>query len=128
MKLNIILCFIHFVFIIYFPNEVNSCSSYEIIKGKNNITDTNAILELINYFNNFNDKSQSEDIMTLIFQFISKYTNIVEAKMIDPLWDCIRSIDFEGESKKNFLGIIGFSGKGVSDLGLEEECLRNEYI
>ena len=125
MKLNIILFFISFFLIFHFPNEVNSCSIYEIIKNdKNNITDINTILELIH---KLKYKDASGKIMELIFQFIINYTNI-KAEKGESLLNCLGSIDFEKGGSQNYYGIIGFSGKGVSDFGLEEECLRNDFV
>ena len=126
MKINLILFFISFLLIFYCPNEVNSYSLYEIIKNdKNNITDINTILELIH---NFKKEDPSQKIFELIFKFIENYTNIVEKSKATALFDCLGSINFENKGSQNYYGLIGFSGKGVSDLGLEEECLRNDYI
>ena len=48
--------------------------------------------------------------------------------MIPEVFTCISSISQETRGFKNYFSLIGFSGKGLSDLGLEEECLRNRYI
>ena len=109
----------------------NSLFSHEI---KNNILD-----ERLNYSINNNDfykginnlkfKSSSE-IIQAISEFIEHNTNTLEAKMGGEFWNCLLSFINNNKTGDflNYLGLIGFSGKGVSDLGLEEECLKYHYI
>ena len=105
MKLNIILFIIHFLLLFYFPNKVNS--------------------NLINEIN----KNTEFDIIVAILNFLNEHTNIKDYYDLGgDLSRCITSVKSTVRGRPNYFGLIGFSGKGVSDLGLEEECIRNNYI
>ena len=105
MKLNIILFIIHFLLLFYFPNRVNS--------------------NLINEIN----KNTEFDIIVAILNFLNEHTNIKDYYDLGrDLSRCIISVNSTVRGRPNYFGLIGFSGKGVSDLGLEEECIRNNYI
>ena len=120
MKLNLLFIFIQLL------NIVTNINLNEKKNNTNNDSEFNLLLEK---FNSLKVNGTEEEIFILIFKFIQYYTNTIEAKMAGSFFECLASIiSNETNGFKNYLGLAGFSGKGISDLGLEEECLRNNFI
>ena len=120
MKLNLLFIFIQFL------NIVTNINLNEIKNNTNNDSEFNSLLEK---FKSLKVSGTEEDIATAIFHFLEIYTNTIQAKMAYNFFQCLESINSnETNGFKNYLGLAGFSGKGISDLGLEEECLSNNFI
>ena len=118
-----------FKFFVFFQNpyRIINCHFDELIKHRRqkNI-DTNYIPE--NIYNN-NLKDGRDDILVAIARFIEKNTNTIKGGMSPYFFSCLFSIILEKYGNyESYLGMAAFSGKGLSDLGLQEECLRNNYI
>ena len=122
LKLNIF--FFFFLFTSLFSNEIKTNLLEEILKKRLE----NNYYYFYKGFNNFYLKG-GEEIITYIFQFLAEHTNIIPSRMAEEVWKCFGSLTDEKTGDfTNYLGLIAFSGKGVSDLGLEEECLKNNYV
>ena len=77
---------------------------------------------------NLDLKDSKEDLISIISEFINEHTNIV-GNLSGEFINCILDIlNGEIEGIKNYLSMFGFSGKGLSDLGLIDECLRNNLL
>ena len=105
--------------------------TYEMSDNIYNLFYRNIKNENIN-FNTFFKNSQFQKggidyIIGNISLFIVEHTNVLKAQRSQDYLNCIRSLNETTGDFVNYLGMIAFSGKGVSDLGLEEECLRNNY-
>ena len=105
--------------------------TYEMSDNIYNLFYRNIKNENIN-FNSFFKNSQFQKggidyIIGNISLFIVEHTNVLKAQRSQDYLNCIRSLNETTGDFVNYLGMIAFSGKGVSDLGLEEECLRNNY-
>ena len=59
--------------------------------------------------------------------FIYKYTNLALSKKMTELYTCIDEVDKNDSNTNNYLNIMAYSGKDISDLGLEDECLRADF-
>ena len=125
-KINFLFFFQFFLFF-QNPYRIINCYIDEIIKyGRENPIDIHNILQNIN---NNQLKDGIDDIAVDIFRFVEQNTNIIKAGMSPDFFDCFHSIVAEKTGDfMNYLAMAAFSGKGISDLGLEEECLRNNYI
>ena len=56
---------------------------------------------------------------------INKYTNLGRANKGAELWKCVKGLAGEKKNRSMYLNILAYSGKDISDLGLEDECLRD---
>ena len=114
----IILIFINIFELIHSNYEFDSKLLYEmsnIIENENNFK-----LFPGNLFN----ENPFAELLEIISKFIIEYTNImgnVPGEFITCLSDVI-------EEQRNYLSMFGFSGKGLSDLGLIDECLNNNLL
>ena len=127
--------YLKLLFLLYYTNciipplfnyKTTNSPLIEIIrKSKKNNTD---IKDILNQIDNINLSDTIEDLSALFFQFIDNYTNWRKENMFPHIIGCLSSLDDKTGDNPNYLGFIGFSGKGISDLGLEEECLRNNFI
>ena len=127
--------YLKLLFLLYYTNciipplfnykSTNSPLIEIIRKSKKNNTD---IKDILNQIDNINLSDTIEDLSALFFQFIDNYTNWRKENMFPHIIGCLSSLDDKTGDNPNYLGFIGFSGKGISDLGLEEECLRNNFI
>lgn len=123
-KLKIFLLLILYnVFFTYEMSDNIYTLLYESSKNKS--------VNLKEFLQNFNNLQYIgdgiNDIFATIINFILNYTNVIKANRSKDVINCISSLGDKTEDITNYLGMIAFSGKGVSDLGLEEECLRNNY-
>ena len=102
----------------------------------NNIDDLNSTNFYKNLFQNIlnyylgkhNLTDEDSDFMNEIIDFINTYTNVMQARMFEELYACAMSIVFDRtRDSLNYLTLVGYSGKDLSDLGLQEECLRYNF-
>ena len=121
MKLNKIF------FIIQLLNIITIIKPYIHFKYTNNNSQINSLLDQLI---NLKFKNGIGDIAVALSTFIMNYTDILEQKMSGSFLKCLFSIIKEDTNNNSrvYLGLAGYSGKGISDLGLEEECLRNNFI
>ena len=60
-----------------------------------------------------------------LFVSINKFTNLGKANKGSELLTCVNELRGEKKNKPIYLNILAYSGKDISDLGLEDECLRD---
>ena len=83
---------------------------------------------LNNYLDKNNLNNEDTDFMNKVIEFINTYTNVMQARMFEELYACAMSVVFDRtHNSPNYLTIIGYSGKDLSDLGLQDECLRYNF-
>ena len=66
-------------------------------------------------------------IIEKIFNFININTNVTQANKFNELFMCANSMIDDSRGNKNYLNTLAYSGKDLTDLGLEEECLRSNF-
>ena len=77
------------------------------------------------FINNYHG---DKDLISQIIKFFQENTNVTQAHMGVEALKCAWSIVNESiNDHPNYLNILGFSGKDLSDLGLEEECLGYNF-
>ena len=76
-----------------------------------------------------NDDGDDEfDFIIEILNFINDHTNISQAKNFGDLYHCGYSLFNESTNYyHNYLISLAFSGKDLSDFGMEQECLRADF-
>ena len=121
----------YILFSIFFNLLVFIHSNYEsreklLYEISNTIETENNLKIIIKNF--FNLKDEEEELPDIIMEFVNNYTNI-KGDLFTEFQECLKDLT-EGENHgvKNFLSMIGFSGKGLSDLGLIEECVNNDLL
>ena len=121
----------YILFSIFFNLLVFIHSNYEsreklLYEISNTIETENNLKIIIKNF--FNLKDEEEELPDIIMEFVNNYTNI-KGDLFTEFQECLKDLT-EGEKYgvKNFLSMIGFSGKGLSDLGLIEECVNNDLL
>ena len=99
--------------------HISSFSVDETIENSivKNIVEKNII------FNELNE----DNLYVLILEFFFNNTYVIEEDMVFELFRCLSSFHTETVFLQQFIQVLGYSGKSLSDLGLEEECLRNHY-
>ena len=127
MKLNF------FIFTLFNLLKVFKTIEFDLIKNsnleyENNIYYNEYYHNIKDYF--FGNQILSEgkwDLIVKIFYFIKQHTN--SSNLIDEeLVKCALSIlNEKTKNTSNYLITLGYSGKDFSDLGLEHECLRNNF-
>lgn len=106
-------------------NQLNSKNDEEFNNINNNI--------FKNYFENSYGLYEKPEIhldLEYIIQLsilVYKYTNLEIANKMPELETCVNEVNGDKNGTKNYLNIVAYSGKDISDLGLEDECLRADF-
>ena len=112
---------------IIFTSEINKTSVFDIIKQA--IINNTDFKDVLDQMENLEFKDNIDDIIVILMKFVEEHTNILNKGMSPHLMRCLNSLREEKTGQlDNYLGLVAFSGKGISDLGLEEECLKNDFV
>ena len=74
-----------------------------------------------------NNEENDQDFYSFVVQFFLNNTNLEDEKMYEEFLDCLFSFYKKAVFLQQYIQVLGYSGKTLSDLGLEEECLRNNF-
>ena len=125
IKLNLFLFLLSLLVKSISSNELNTNLLYNIINENN---DNYLKMILNNYFNLNIKEDGREEIVHIVSKFISENTSLLSIPE-NGFFECATELIYGETSRyKNYLNFLAFSGKGISDLGLEEECIKNGFI
>ena len=128
---------IKFIIFILFKLVSLNTDIFELFNQLNNKRDEELNNIKINFFKNYFENSYGlyeineirwdYEYIIQLATLIYKYTNLEKANKIPELQQCINELNGDKDGTKNYLNIIAYSGKDISDLGLEDECLRADF-
>ena len=122
MTMNFFVVFINLYIIIIYFNKINTSLLDNAIMNNKYNSITNLLLK-----NKFSFTSKS--IEEIVINFIKNNTNLdlLDENLLKCFVDIIGNSTSEGKSYRNYLNLLAYSGKGLSDLGLEDECIRYNF-
>jgi hypothetical protein len=120
--MNFFVVFINLYIIIIYFNKINTSLLDNAIMNNKYNSITNLLLK-----NKFSFTSKS--IEEIVINFIKNNTNLdlLDENLLKCFVDIIGNSTSEGKSYRNYLNLLAYSGKGLSDLGLEDECIRYNF-